>query len=105
MLDDNDTVSTGSRAICFAKRTLEIWDRLGVRRRCSKKASYGRSARSFSGDEQVYQFNLQPEGGHKMPAFINLQQYYVEEFLVDTDRRTAARRSAMEEPRDARRAA
>ncbi len=37
----------------------------------------------FFRDAQVYQFNLQPEGGHKMPAFINLQQYYVEEFLVD----------------------
>jgi 3-(3-hydroxy-phenyl)propionate hydroxylase len=30
----------------------------------------------------VYEFDLQPEGGHKMPAFINLQQYYVEEALV-----------------------
>ncbi|MEP0510696.1 MAG: FAD-dependent monooxygenase, partial [Aurantimonas coralicida] len=29
VLDDNDRVSTGSRAICFAKRTLEIMDRLG----------------------------------------------------------------------------
>ncbi len=35
----------------------------------------------FFRDAQVYQFNLLPEGGHKMPAFINLQQYYVEEFL------------------------
>ena len=30
LLDNDDTLSTGSRAICFAKRTLEIWDRLGV---------------------------------------------------------------------------
>jgi 3-(3-hydroxy-phenyl)propionate hydroxylase len=29
MLDDNDTVSIGSRAVCYAKRPLEIWDRLG----------------------------------------------------------------------------
>src|SRR4051794_26660191 len=29
LLDDDDRLSTGSRAICFAKRTLEIWDRLG----------------------------------------------------------------------------
>ncbi|WP_152889788.1 FAD-dependent oxidoreductase, partial [Burkholderia cenocepacia] len=27
LLDDDDTLSTGSRAICFAKRTLEIFDR------------------------------------------------------------------------------
>ncbi len=30
VLDDDDTVASGSRAICWAKRTLEIWDRLGV---------------------------------------------------------------------------
>jgi len=29
VLDDDDTVSVGSRAICYAKRTLEILDRLG----------------------------------------------------------------------------
>ena len=29
VLDDNDKVSFGSRAICFAKRPLEILDRLG----------------------------------------------------------------------------
>ena len=29
LLDDNDTVSVGSRAVCLAKRPLEIWDRLG----------------------------------------------------------------------------
>ena len=29
VLDDNNTVSVGSRAVCYAKRPLEIWDRLG----------------------------------------------------------------------------
>jgi 3-(3-hydroxy-phenyl)propionate hydroxylase len=31
----------------------------------------------------LYQFNLLPEEGHQRPAFINLQQYYVEGFLND----------------------
>ena len=30
LLDDNNTVSVGSRAVCYAKRPLEVWDRLGV---------------------------------------------------------------------------
>src|SRR5919199_6694227 len=30
VLDDADRIGEGSRAICFAKRTLEIWDRLGA---------------------------------------------------------------------------
>jgi 3-(3-hydroxy-phenyl)propionate hydroxylase len=83
LLDDNNTVSTGSRAICFAKRTLEIWDRLGCAAPMLEKGVVWQLGKVFFRDAQVYQFNLLPEGGHKMPAFINLQQYYVEEFLVD----------------------
>uniref|UniRef100_UPI002B26BCC7 FAD-dependent oxidoreductase n=1 Tax=Leisingera sp. TaxID=1879318 RepID=UPI002B26BCC7 len=37
----------------------------------------------FFDDRQVYDFNLLPEEGHKRPAFINLQQYYFEEHLVN----------------------
>ena len=83
LLDDNNTVSTGSRAICFAKRTLEIWDRLGCAAPMLAKGVVWQLGKVFFKDAQVYQFNLMPEGGHKMPAFINLQQYYVEEMLVD----------------------
>ncbi|HYZ32892.1 MAG TPA: FAD-dependent oxidoreductase, partial [Crenalkalicoccus sp.] len=37
LLDEDDRLSTGSRAICFAKRTLEIWDRLGCGQRMVDK--------------------------------------------------------------------
>ena len=30
VLDDNNVVSVGSRAICWSKRSLEVLDRLGV---------------------------------------------------------------------------
>jgi 3-(3-hydroxy-phenyl)propionate hydroxylase len=82
VLDDNDTVSTGSRAICWAKRTLEIFDRLGVADRMVAKGVTWQRGRVHRGDAEIYNFDLLPEGGHKMPAFINLQQYYVEEYLV-----------------------
>ncbi len=39
--------------------------------------------RVFFRDEQVFEFNLLPEAGHRRPAFINLQQYWVEQFLVE----------------------
>lgn len=83
VLDDNDVVSVGSRAICWAKRTLEIFDRLGVAERMVNKGVTWKTGRLFHGDTEVYSFDLLPEEGHKMPAFINLQQYYVEEYLVD----------------------
>ncbi len=83
LLDDNNTVSVGSRAVCYAKRPLEIWDRLGVAAPLVDKGVRWQVGKVFLEDEQVYQFDLLPEGGHKMPAMINLQQYYVEQTLVD----------------------
>lgn len=83
LLDDNDTVSVGSRAICWSKRTLEIFDRLGVGRRMVEKGVTWQVGRVYHRDRELYSFNLLPEAGHKMPAFINLQQYYVEQYLVE----------------------
>ena len=83
LLDDADRIGEGSRAICFSKRSLEYWDRLGVGRRMVEKGVVWSVGRIFHGDNQLYQFNLLPEQGHKMPAFINLQQYYAESYLVD----------------------
>ncbi|SAL58554.1 FAD-dependent oxidoreductase [Caballeronia peredens] len=83
LLDNDDTVSSGSRAICFAKRTLEIFDRLGCGERMMEKGVSWNVGKVFLHDELVYTFNLLPETGHARPAFINLQQYYVEAFLAE----------------------
>lgn len=83
VLDEDDTVSTGSRAICWAKRSLEVLDRIGVADRMVDKGVIWKLGRLYHRDREVYNFDLLPEDGHKMPAFINLQQYYVEEYLVD----------------------
>jgi len=82
VLDDNNTVSVGSRAVCYAKRSLEIWRRLGVGDRMIAKGVKWQVGKVFFGDRLVWQFDLLPEGGHACPAFINLQQYYLEEYLV-----------------------
>jgi len=82
LLDNDSKLSTGSRAICFAKRTLEIWDRLGVGDAMCAKGVGWNVGRVFFGNEQLYRFDLLPEPGHERPAFINLQQYYAEAFLA-----------------------
>ncbi|MFN3936291.1 MAG: FAD-dependent oxidoreductase [Gemmobacter sp.] len=82
VLDDNDVVSVGSRAICWSKRSLEILDRVGVGAACVEKGVTWKVGRTLHRDAEVFSFDLLPEDGHKMPAFVNLQQYYVEEFLV-----------------------
>jgi 3-(3-hydroxy-phenyl)propionate hydroxylase len=83
VLDDNNTVSVGSRAVCYAKRPLEIWDRLGVAERMVEKGVSWKVGKVFFRDDLVYTFDLLPEADHKMPAMINLQQYYLEEYMVE----------------------
>ncbi|WP_135078302.1 FAD-dependent oxidoreductase [Terasakiella sp. SH-1] len=83
VLDDNNTVSIGSRAVCYAKRPLEVWDRLGVADRMIDKSVVWKVGKVFRDEEMVYQFDLLPEDDHKIPAFINLQQYYLEEYMID----------------------
>jgi len=83
LLDNDNMLSTGSRAICFAKRTLEVFDRLGCADRMVDKGVSWKLGRVFFKDEQVYHFDLLPEAGHERPAFINLQQYYVEGYLSE----------------------
>jgi 3-(3-hydroxy-phenyl)propionate hydroxylase len=82
VIDEDSTVSVGSRAICWSKRTLEIFDRLGVARPIVDKGVTWNTGKVFFKDTEAYQFDLQPESGHAFPAFVNLQQYYVEEFLA-----------------------
>lgn len=83
VLDNDHKLSSGSRAICFAKRTLDIWNRLGLGEVMVDKGVSWQVGKVFFKDSPIYQFNLLPEAGHEHPAFINLQQYYAESFLVE----------------------
>ena len=86
VLDDDYRLSTGSRAICFSKRTLEIWDRLGVGQRMIDKGVSWNVGKIFFREQEVWRFDLLPEPGHRRPAFINLQQYYAEGYLYEQAR-------------------
>ncbi len=83
LLDDHEGAGLGSRALCFAKRTLEICDRLGAAAPMLDKGVQWNLGKVFHDDRLLYEFNLLPEGGHAMPAFINLQQPWFEKFLHD----------------------
>ncbi|HXT06002.1 MAG TPA: FAD-dependent oxidoreductase [Roseiarcus sp.] len=83
LIEEDDHLSTGSRAICFAKRTLEIFDRLGCGEPMVRQGVGWSKGRVFHRDGQLYDFDLLPEAGHRRPAFINLQQYYVEGYLFE----------------------
>jgi len=73
LLDEHVGVGDGSRAICFARRTLEISDRLN----CAQPML------EFHHEDEVFNFNLTEEQGLKNPAFINLPQPDFEKFIVE----------------------
>ena len=57
LIDDNNTVSIGSRAVCYAKRPLEIWDRLGVAKPMVDKGVSWQVGKVFMRDDLVYSFD------------------------------------------------
>src|ERR1700755_2880594 len=70
LLDDADRIGEGSRAICFSKRSLEYWDRLGVGQRMVDKGVVWSVGRIFHGASPLYQFQPLPEGRHKRADII-----------------------------------
>lgn len=86
LLDDDDTVSVGSRGLCYAQRTLDILDRLGVGEQVVGKGVTWNTGRVFHHDREVYHFDLLPAAGHHRPGMVNLQQYYLEDYLVERAR-------------------
>ncbi len=83
VLDDNEGVGEGCRAICFSKRCLEICDRLGAGEAMLQKGVVWNKGKVYHDDRLLYEFNLLPEDGHHYPAFVNLQQTWFEKFLID----------------------
>src|SRR6218665_941742 len=86
LLDEDDTVGVrgaSSRGICYAQKSLEIFERLGLYRRVADKGITWSFGRTFSGETEVYNFNLQTGSVSAQPPFIHLQPFYVEWFLVD----------------------
>ena len=86
LLDEDDTVGVrgaSSRGICYAQKSLEIFERLGIHERIVEKGVTWSFGRTFSGAEEVYNFDLQSQSLSSQPPFVNLQQFHLEWFLVD----------------------
>ena len=89
LLDEDNTVGVkgaSSRGICYAQKTLEIFKRLGIYQRIARKGVQWSVGRTFAGSDEVYAFDLRQQATHclsQQPPFINLQQFYIEGFLVE----------------------
>jgi len=89
LLDEDNTVGVkgaSSRGICYTQKSLEIFERLGVYERIAAKGIQWSVGRTFAGQDEVYSFDLRQQSAYNLstqPPFINIQQFYIEAFLVD----------------------
>jgi 3-(3-hydroxy-phenyl)propionate hydroxylase len=89
LLDEDNTVGVkgaSSRGICYTQKSLEIFHRLGVYERIAAKGIQWSVGRTFAGNDEVYSFDLRQQSAYNLssqPPFINIQQFYIEAFLVD----------------------
>jgi 3-(3-hydroxy-phenyl)propionate hydroxylase len=89
LLDEDNTVGVkgaSSRGICYTQKSLEIFDKLGIYERIKAKGIQWSVGRTFAGEDEVYNFDLKAQGNFNLseqPAFINIQQFYNEGFLVE----------------------
>jgi 3-(3-hydroxy-phenyl)propionate hydroxylase len=89
LLDEDNTVGVkgaSSRGICYTQKSLEIFHRLGVYDRIAAKGVQWSVGRTFAGTDEVYSFDLRQQSAYNLscqPPFINIQQFYIEGFLVE----------------------
>ena len=89
LLDEDNTVGVkgaSSRGICYTQKSLEIFHKLGIYDAIAKKGIQWSVGRTFAGEDEIYSFDLRAQSNFNLsaqPPFINIQQFYIEGYLVE----------------------
>lgn len=83
LLDRKDTFNDGSRAICIARPSMHILERIGAVEPFLAKALGWRYGRSYFRGEQIYRLEMAHSDDDKYLPMYNLQQQYIEQYLYD----------------------
>jgi len=89
LIEADDSVCTGSRAICISRRSLEIFKRLGIVDGFLDKGLAWTGGRSFYRDTEVFRFAMHQDDEQSLPPMINIAQYQIEQLLLDEIERHA----------------
>jgi 3-(3-hydroxy-phenyl)propionate hydroxylase len=89
LIEADDGVCTGSRAICISRRSLEIFKRLGAVQGFIEKGLAWTGGRSFYRDAEVFRFAMHQDDEQSLPPMINIAQYQIEQLLLDEVERHA----------------
>ncbi|MCB1405139.1 MAG: FAD-dependent monooxygenase [Rhodobacteraceae bacterium] len=81
LIDAKDTFNDGSRAICVARASYHILDRLGAVQPFLDKSLPWTTGRSFYRGQQILEFEMPDSADEKFRPMYNLQQQYIEAFL------------------------
>lgn len=83
LVEDEATLNIGSRAAGTSRRSLEILDSLGVNEPLLERGVSWSRGQSYYGDRLVLDFSMPVAATLKHPPMVNLQQCYVEKFILD----------------------
>ena len=83
LLDRKDTFNDGSRALCIARPSMHILERIGAVKPFLDKALGWRFGRSYFRGEQIFRLEMPHPPGEKYLPMYNLQQQYIEHYLHD----------------------
>lgn len=83
VLEEDDTVNRGSRAVGMARRSLEIFERMGAGSRFMDTGVSWTGGRSYYRDKLVLEFEVQQDARLKHPPMVSLAQCHVEQYLLD----------------------
>jgi len=83
LLESEQQVSLGSRAIVFTRRSMEILQQVGIADRISESGLPWRFGNSFFRGQRVFRMEAPYDEDDRFFPLINLQQQYLEEYMVD----------------------
>ncbi|WP_233868563.1 FAD-dependent oxidoreductase [Paraburkholderia adhaesiva] len=83
LIEADESVCYGSRAICISRRSLEIIERLGALDGFLAKGLPWTGGRSYYRNDEVLHFSMPQDEKQKLPPMVNLAQYHIEQFLLD----------------------
>lgn len=83
VLESERQVSEGSRAIAFTRRSMEILQQVGIADRITEMGLPWRFGNSIYRGERVFRMENPHDENDRFSPLINIQQQYLEEFLVD----------------------
>lgn len=83
LLESEQQVSLGSRAIVFTRRSMEILQQVGVAGRIAETGLPWRFGNSYFRGQRVFRLEAPYDQDDRFFPLINLQQQYLEEYLVD----------------------